>query len=192
MVDNLALDYSDRRIRVLLLARPGMRVWNDIAAELDHGGVDLADPISLGSFASCPHERVAAFTEATSAFANRLQVPEIIPSPPSDLDDEAYGSPLTLHMAALARVCAARESESPPDQADLSRYLLLHERRYWLAATGQLTGSGSGLDIERLVFVATAAGPTSHKTGLTFIRKARLADGDADAEKVRREVAARR
>lgn len=72
LVESLPLDYPHRRVRVLLLARPGPGVWDAIAAELDRSGVDLPDPIPLAGL-DVP-DRAAAFTDAATVLAQRLQV----------------------------------------------------------------------------------------------------------------------
>jgi len=97
--------------------------------------------------------------------------------PPPDLADEAYRSPLDLHMAALAAVCACRDGELVPGHDDLSGYLLNHERRCW--------GDDDSAIIEQTVFVATLFGPAGDRTAARdLLRRAVLADGDAMAEKI--------
>jgi tetratricopeptide (TPR) repeat protein len=182
LVDNLPLDYPGRRVRVLLLARPGTEWWDTTVAELDRSGVDLADPIILGEFTDIAG-RARAFTEAAVAFAGQLARPVPTPSAPADLNDDAYGSPLTLHMAALAAVCAADQNEAAPARRDLSRFLLHHERRYWTAAAS--AGGGSIDVIEQLVWLATLLGPLAGQAAATaLLRRARLADGDAHASQL--------
>jgi tetratricopeptide (TPR) repeat protein len=182
LVQSLPLDYPHRRVRVLLLARPVRGLWDALSAELDRTGIDLPDPIPLDGIDVA--DRAAAFTEAARIFAQRLQVPP--PQPPSleVFAEPAYGSPLTLHMAALAAAWGAREHQSVPvAPEELSRYLLRHEQRYWAAVVDQESTLLVGAEvIAQLVLLGTLLGPVSgHSAALTLLRRARLADGDAHA-----------
>lgn len=199
LLDRLAQAYQSRRIRVLMLSRQGGTVWETIAAELDEiqikpergadrPSIDLANPIALGEFTA---ERAAAFVDAVDAFATRLGTPSHIrPAPPTNLTDAAYASPLTLHMAALATVYAAKTGDSGPDDQGpqaLSTYLLRHERRYWHATTTaqQHLPAVPASTIEEAVWWATLCGPAaSRRSALDFLRGVGLADGDAEAGRV--------
>jgi len=179
LVEALPLDYPRRRARVLLLARPGPGLWDTIAAELDRSGADLPDLLTLGEFDA---ERAALFSDAAAAFARRLEVPTPPPPPTEVLADPAYGSPLTLHMAALAAVCTDREhSDGPRDPQDLSRFLLHHERRGWTAIENRAGAPGADV-LAQLVVLGTLLGPVrSQPAAIGLLRRARLADGDAHA-----------
>jgi hypothetical protein len=64
---------------------------------------------------------------------------------------------------------------------DLSRFLLNHERRYW-NATAETGRELSTEVIEQVVFLATVFGPVAGlSAGRVLLRRARLADADADA-----------
>jgi hypothetical protein len=185
MVDQLRSHQRDRRVRVLLLARPGHDFWRTVSSEFDRIGVDIADPMPLGDLALSDRER--AFNEAVEAFNHELELPQETLPPPDNLTADAYGSILTLHMSALAGVCAGAEGEPPPNKENLSRYLLGHERRYWNAVAqniggGQLHWQGR---LERTVFVATLFGPLNRMTtARSLLRGAALADGEAEAQEV--------
>ncbi len=178
LLNGLPWDYPGRRVRVLLLARPGPGVWDTIAAELDRSRADLPDPLALGGFDT---DRPALFDQAAAAFAHRLELPTP-PPPPGDLADPAYGSPLTLHMGALAAVCAKAEPASEPrGPQDLSRFLLFHERRGWTAIENRPGAPGAEV-VEQLVVLGTLLGPVrSRPAAVGLLRRARLADGDAHA-----------
>ncbi|MGH3936673.1 MAG: tetratricopeptide repeat protein [Pseudonocardiaceae bacterium] len=185
LVHDLPLDYPDQRVRVLLLARPGPALWQAMVAQLDRGGVDLAEPVKLGEFVHDEAGRAAAFTEAVHAFARQMDTP--VPRGlrlPACLSAVEYRSPLTLHMSALAAVCAADEDQPVPKVQDLSGFLLSHERRYWTA----MGNAGCGLlpeVIEQVVFLATMFGPVAGlSAGRALLRRARLADGEADANRL--------
>ncbi|TDB73182.1 tetratricopeptide repeat protein [Micromonospora sp. KC723] len=183
MIESLALDHPGRRVRVLLLARPQFGWWESVSAQLDGVGVDQDPPLGLGDFTTDPAARRAAYADATAAFAARLGAPSEPVTAPADLDDVAYASPLTLHMAALAAVWACVEGQAPPERAGLSRYLLGHEERYW-SATTDVTGARVE-EIRRAVFVATLFGPAPDEvTACALVRRARLADGDAAAHRL--------
>lgn len=181
MVDNLRYDYPDRTVRMLLLARPQAGLWRDVRAELGHGTLDLAEPEQLGDFTDDLADREGGYRQAVAAFASWMNVTAPL-GVPRDLADAAYRSPLTLHMAALAAVCAQRDSQPPPTRENLSDYLLDHEARYWQSAAN----IGLTVDtVERAVFVSTLLGPVADlNTACVLLRRARLADGDAHAQVV--------
>jgi hypothetical protein len=179
LVNVLPLEYP-RRVRVLLLARPRPGLWQDIAAELDRGTVDLPDPLALGELDT---DRVAVFLDAATAFAARLRVP--VPPAPSAraLADPGYDSPLSVHTAALAAVCATGDDQDAPVRPqDLSGFLLRHERRSWIAATEAHPGVvGVGV-LEQLVVLGTLLGPVpGMAAAVGLLRRARLANDDAHA-----------
>ncbi|MGH3568804.1 MAG: hypothetical protein ACRDRH_22810, partial [Pseudonocardia sp.] len=177
LVANLPFDFPAHRVRVLMLARPGPGVWGTVAAELDRAGVDLAEPVVLGEFAA---DRAAAFSDAAAAFVREVAPGRALPLPPADLDDPAFGSVLDLHMAALAGVCAAGDGEAVPGGHDLSGYLLRHEGRAWTAAAGGDLAAAAV--IETTAWLATLFGPTTgHRPAVALLRRAALADADADA-----------
>ena len=179
MLESVPLNCSGRVVRVLLLARPAAGLWEDIAAELDRVGIECADPVALGELGS---DRVAVFVEAATAFAERLGVPAP-PAPPGErLADPGFGSPLAVHMAALAEVCAARGDQPLPRRPEeLSRFLLWHERRYWIAAQARVGGPSTQV-LERLAVLGTLLGPVGgHPAAVGLLRRARLVDGDAAA-----------
>ncbi|PZS22982.1 MAG: hypothetical protein DLM61_24855, partial [Pseudonocardiales bacterium] len=182
LVHDLPLNYPDRRVRVLLLARPSPGLWQEMEAKLDRGGVDLTEPVELGEFVHDETGRAAAFTDAAQAFASQMKTP--VPrglQPPADLAAAEYTSPLTLHMSALAAVCAASANQPVPEVQDLSRFLLNHERRYWNARADAGRGPSPEV-IEQMAFLATVFGPVPGlSAGRALLRRAALADGDAEA-----------
>jgi len=179
LVEALPLDYPRRVVRVLLLARPAVGLWEDIAAELDRSGIECPDPIALGELGS---DRVAVFGDAAAAFADRMQVPA--PSAPAAerLADPGFGSPLSLHMAALVAVCAGRGDQVALKRPeDLSRFLLRHERRYWTATEARPGGPRAAV-LEQLAVLGTLLGPIRGQPAAAgLLRRVRLVDGDAAA-----------
>lgn len=158
MVSALPRDFPGAAVRVLLLARSPAS-WPHLTARLDRV-TDLEDPVELGDLTT-PADRERAFAAAASAFRTALALPDR-PTPPPDL--AAYGSALLLHMAALAAVCADHDGDPRPDLADLSTYLLRHERRFWPPAAHD--------DTAATVFLATLFGPTP--AGATLLARAGL------------------
>lgn len=140
MITALPADFPDATVRVLLLARSPAS-WPHLAAHLDRVA-DLPEPIELGDLTT---DRDLAFQVAATAFQQALDLPAA-PVPTPDLTN--HGSALLLHMAALAAVCATRDHSPTP--ADLSTYLLNHERRFWPEDTRAAD----------TVFLATLFGPT--------------------------------
>ena len=180
-VAGLPLDFPGRRVRVLMLARPGSGMWDTVAAELDKTPVDLADPLVLGAFTT---DRAAAFREAASAFGSGIAPGCPVPPAPKDLTDPAYGSVLVLHMAALAAVWADSAGEqAPTDRQDLSQYLLRHERRGWSALAHD--DPGTVASIETTAWLATLFGPVDGADAArALLQAAQVADGQADAGRV--------
>jgi tetratricopeptide (TPR) repeat protein len=171
LLSSLPLDYPSQRVRVLLIARPGNTLMKSLRSKLSRGVIDLVEPLPLADFEADRHEE---FDHAAKAFAAELAVADGLPDPPSDLDSGPYGPILDLHMSALAAVCAHREGTSPPSHANLSDYLLDHERKCW----------GDYSDItEQAIVVATLFGPVGDRPSAhRLLTRAALADGDAAAE----------
>ncbi|MET7427227.1 tetratricopeptide repeat protein, partial [Dactylosporangium sp. NPDC005555] len=174
---------ATRRLRLLLLGRSEEQ-WHAIAAEMDGLGVALGGAVVLGPFAPEGRDRIAAFSQAAAAFAAESGYQDVVVPPPSDIDDDAFESPLMLHMAALAAVYARRDGESIPVRSDLSSFLLRQEQRYWnaiAAAEGRpLTDA-----FVSVVFIATLFGPLRGRVAGTWaLRRAELADGPAEAGKL--------
>ncbi|MFC0040450.1 tetratricopeptide repeat protein, partial [Actinomadura rayongensis] len=178
LVETLAAQHrvTGVRVRVLLLARPQREFWEGVAAQLERAWVDLAQPIAVEAFITGPEELSEAFTSAAGAFQAALELP-VGPVPvPRGLSPEGGISPLTVHMAALAAVCATAEGEAVPQSEDLSGFLLAHERRYWKDPPGARVMS-------TMVMVATLFGPTSAgEQARQWLIRARLAADDTEAE----------
>ncbi|MES9602161.1 tetratricopeptide repeat protein [Actinomadura sp. NPDC000929] len=167
------------RLRVLLLARPQAGFWKDASAALGRVSVDLADPLPLEEFVASLDDLAEAFNEAAAAFQRELQIQVQSVPQPAGLQVDRNVSPLMVHMAALAAVCATDEGAPIPHSEDLSAYLLQHERRYW-----QCSPAGSEA-MARAVLIATLFGPIWQPArARAWMRRARLADGDAAADQL--------
>ncbi|WP_146228456.1 tetratricopeptide repeat protein [Streptomyces sp. CG 926] len=122
------------RLRVLLIAR-SESWWSSLVDDFRKMGyADEAIPVkalSEGDTAA----RLEAFTVARERFADALGVPEKEAetiAEPGNLDHEAYGLTLTVHMAALVAVYAhICRGEAPRNPGALSAYLLDREYSHW-------------------------------------------------------------
>ncbi len=157
MIAALPVDFPQATIRVVLLAR-SPAAWPRLTAHLDRIA-DLPPPIELGDLTD-ESDRTQAFHDAAEAFRTALELPPHDTPPPILAD---HGSALTLHMAALAAVCADRDHDPRPELQELSTYLLNHERRFW--PTDMFDQAAT------TVFVATLFGPVTD-TGRDLLTQA--------------------
>lgn len=176
LVDDLRVEYANHVVRVLLLARPQSELWGPLRAALGRSGADVPAPVNMGQFTATADDTADAYARAVGAFQDELGQPRHALAP---LSGTGTANPLSLHMRALAAVCADAEGLPPPDASNLSAYLLEHERRYWECA--ELPASV----VESLVLIATLFGPfTSTREACQWIKRARLADGEAEASRL--------
>jgi hypothetical protein len=171
LIEWIAGRRTGARTRVLLLARSAGALWQDVTNRLDPVA-DFAKPVEMGRFAT--DDQPAAFADAVAAFQSELG----LDAAPLELTEELLSgdfSPLGLHMAALASVCA-REDHIPTPR-DLSTYLLRRERRLWRSEdTGWL---------DRAALIATLFGPVAEPAAArALLRTGLVADGDADADRL--------
>ncbi|HEY0169173.1 MAG TPA: tetratricopeptide repeat protein [Jatrophihabitans sp.] len=169
-------------VRLLLLARAAGEWWDQLAR-------DLAGPVGateqLAPLDTTATARAAAFETAVSAFATRLPtLPTIVPgvdwaahaqalTPPSDLDDSGYGSPLTLQLAALLRLLATADanppaSGSPGSVAAEQELISRHEQKYWAATAPARLGLHRD-SLAQAVTVATLCGAASRDEALAVL-----------------------
>jgi len=176
LVDDLSVEYAGRMVRMLMLARPQSELWEPMRAALGRSDADVPRPLSMGQFTETADDTAEAYANAVEAFQEELGQP---PHALAPLAGTGTANPLSLHMRALAAVCADAEGLPPPDASNLSAYLLEHERRYWQGS--ELSASS----VESLVLIATLFGPfTSTREACQWIRRARLADGEAEASRL--------
>ncbi|WP_308103923.1 tetratricopeptide repeat protein [Actinocorallia sp. API 0066] len=179
-----ATDGADAgKLRFLLLARPQQGFWSDVEAAIGALPVDLADPIPLEGLTDRPDALHQAFHQAAHAFQEALDAPPRQVPLPAGLLTPSPGtdplSPLTVHMAALAAVCAVEADDPVPDSDDLSRYLLQHERRYWLT-----TEQGPEI-LATTVMLASLFGPApDHAQARSWLINARLAPTPTAADQL--------
>ncbi|MET7400418.1 tetratricopeptide repeat protein [Dactylosporangium sp. NPDC005572] len=163
-------------VRVLLLAR-SINWWSAIDAECDDLGITTRQPLPLPAMAGTDAGRRALFDAACRRFADIYQLTEpLAVAPPGRLADRVYQLTLGLHMAALTVVDAHARGQAPPsDSADLSRYLLDRERRYWT----RLHGEHATATAARTVFIAALSGPLPLPAGTALLEYTGLPEAAA-------------
>ncbi|MFD9590662.1 tetratricopeptide repeat protein [Streptomyces sp. NPDC059980] len=174
LLETLAKRRSEK-IRVLLLARSAGIWWTSWLHDLHKLGY-LCNTLGLPPL-SGQHTpvRKMAFGAARDSFAAALGLtkPEVIPYP-VNLEDEAFGLTLTIHMAALAAVYArCEETAAPDDPLSLSRYLLDRECAYW----DSLHDYGPDVEIgpqvmAQAVYTATLTRPLDYGAALKAVAHA--------------------
>jgi tetratricopeptide (TPR) repeat protein len=166
---------SSQPVRVLLLARSAGEWWSRLTQELDGA---MPDTWPLGAL-DAAGDRAAQFDAAVAAFAGRLTGAGAALSvpPPLDLDHDRYGSPLTLHLAALTALLEVRQPLAGARASSSAEETLLgHEERYWIStarneqlnltppvlravvAAGTLCGADSYDDVAALARVVPGIG----------------------------------
>lgn len=174
LISDLTREYSAIKLRVLLLARSIQDLWQPLCDQLDPTPVELPDPIRLLDLTDSPEERLNAFTAAAQAFHTALGLGDACTTaPPEDLAHDDYASPLILHMAALAAVCADRDDEEISRRDELSGYLLAHERRLWPPHP----------HADDAVFLATLFGPVTAEDSALSLFEIAGVTGSATADR---------
>ncbi|MGL5823916.1 MAG: ATP-binding protein [Nocardioides sp.] len=157
-------------VRALLIGRSG-DFWasqRDVLAAMARASMSRSTLAALGQ--SEVEDRKRAFVTAVTAFCLHPLVGagELDPGmvlEPANLHTVEFSSVLSVHLAALAGVLSARDSNIPSEQPDLttdpaaaSRYLIRRELRSWdrLRAAGVINPLRcSDRAMARTVFVAT-------------------------------------
>jgi len=186
MVLDLADDAGVRCLRVLLLARLNYGLWDLVASMLNRQVDHLAVPVRLGRFTTSAPELATAFNSAVTAFQSTLNLEPVELVAPRTWEDGG-SSPLSLHMAALAAVWAYENGQPLPSDADLSEFLLTHERKYWSAGVAAdqpaMSAAAQVERVSRTVLVATLFGSFSNSADARrLLRAAHLAEREADAQ----------
>jgi tetratricopeptide (TPR) repeat protein len=174
--------HTGATVRVLLLARSAGSWWSAVRTRVD-GDLDVAvDAQALTPLATGQPYREELFRSARDRFAQVMDIPAAGIGPPADLSTAAFAQVLSVHMAALVAVDAARHGIDPPAAGEhrLSEYLLHRERAYWhdlhhrpvepLVATPAELG--------RTVYVATLTGALTPAVAGTALSRARVSGTD--------------
>lgn len=179
------------RTRILLLAREdgGWRrdgLWTPQADAILANAPVMGLP-PLAPVDRDPEARASLFGHALMDFAALLdRLPHIpgrppagwsaraaVLSPPSDLDDEAYASALTVQSAALTALLQSGTEAVPASPGGHIDDLLSHEQRYWTRSAWE---SGQGIKdlsadaLSTAVTVATLCGAADRREALTALR----------------------
>ncbi|RKT56542.1 hypothetical protein [Saccharothrix australiensis] len=151
------------RARVLLVARTA-GWWQAVAGRAEHLGLHV-DALPLGPLGE--PDRPAAFAAARDRFGEVLGAPTA-DGPPTSLAGRAFGSVLTVHMAALVTVMEARERTTgvPTDPEGMAAYLLRREYRGWRELVERGEGFRTAPDeLARIVAAAVVTGPVPAARG---------------------------
>jgi hypothetical protein len=135
-------------IRLLLLARSAGDWWDELRRR-HHVALSSASISTLPTLDDSLSSRREAFAHAVASFARALPAVDAITDwraiaanvrPPSDLDADRYGTPLTLQMSALLSLLQSGPNRVPSQPGSplpaLELQLLDHEQRYWEQTAG--------------------------------------------------------
>jgi tetratricopeptide (TPR) repeat protein len=171
-------------VRVLLAGRPAGRWWISVRAELDDmnvqaGAIDLA-PLSQHV------DRRELFTAARDSFAAALGVGDAAAiAPPAAIDQAAYESVLTVHMAALAAVSVHIDGgQAPADPTGISEYLLTREREQWRKLYERKAVLTPEPLMGQAVFTAILTRPVSDRLGTQALIRAGVVSAIETARQV--------
>jgi tetratricopeptide (TPR) repeat protein len=177
----------DAPVRILLLVRMAAEQVAEWPARLSNR-IDALDAVldecevrALEENPFGPADRAELFKAAFEAFAARSGDQSPAPSHSPDLEEDAFGSPL---MIVIAAYLAANEEAAPPsNREELLEEVLAHERRYWQESSAEL-GADEVL-LSRAMAMATLAHADSEAQAAGLLRL--LPDlTDASAERLNR------
>ncbi|MFJ6722473.1 tetratricopeptide repeat protein [Streptomyces sp. NPDC091259] len=182
------------RLRVLLIARSA-GWWSPMLDDVRGQGYVSAEFHLKALQDGDVDSRRLAFAAARGRFAEALGLAredaETI-AEPENLDHEAYGLTLTVHMAALVAVYTRIHGGEPPrDPGALSRYLLDRERSLW-SKLEQRGGSGRAATLEvmtQAVYTATLTRPRRREAALTALREADVENAACHPQLLREHAA---
>jgi hypothetical protein len=158
-----------RTVRIVLVARPAGSWWQGLRHELVKAGFECST-LALDPVTDDPTERLALYNAALDAFAKVLRVAGGVPEYQPDLTDPAWQLILTVHMAALASVDAARRGVRPPtDPQRLSAYLLDREHAYWQALHLNGRIASSPTTMARAAYTATMTRPLPRDVAVSLL-----------------------
>ncbi len=158
------------RLRILLLAR-SLSWWPTADAICDDLGIVTGAPRALAPLAASAADRAELFDAACRRFRELYRSSPAVFTVPGGTADRAYGSVLTVHMAALAAVDAHARGQQPPRcPGDLSRYLLHREHLYRTALHGTAPGAG------RTAFLACLTGAMRYRDAAGLLVRTGLAE----------------
>lgn len=174
---------TGRRVRLLMLARSTIAWWPALRRGLERLGDGFAagEAVRLDPLGT-RQDRTALFRHARCVFAEAMAVNGADNRPVAvNLADEAFGSVLSIHMAALVDVDTFhRGATGPTTPHALSAYLLEREQAHWQAIHDR-DGGGRATSPEilgRATYVATLAGPLAFEAATTVLERAGVTGPD--------------
>ena len=208
LLTTLAEAYDLSPVRLLLLARSSGEWWNELRRShfdiLEHSiqiplsGIGASDRIGTEDFGAIGGVRNEAFTSAVLAYAANDALPGIFPgydwnaiasriTPPDDIDDPSYGSPLTLQLTALTALLRYSQIISGDRFGNPEERLMKHEESYW-GASADAAGLPFGKIFQRswLSYYVAAANLFGARTEAEAVRLiGRLQAGSSDQAVIR-------
>ncbi|MCG5468973.1 tetratricopeptide repeat protein [Micromonospora sp. LAH09] len=158
-------------VRVLVLARSVGYWWQALRHWLRANLGMAVGEFELAPLAPDPDTRERLFHTAAARFAALVSHSRIDAVRVPDLTDPAYGSALSLQLAALVAVAVShdRTLRVPSTLVDMYGYLLDREVGHWrqLSAGDAVTSGVEQLD--RAVLVAMLAGPVPYYVGQAVV-----------------------
>lgn len=176
----------DVGIRILLLARSAGFWWSALAQTAGADSDVQADEQRLPPLDNAD-ERAEHFAAARDAFAGAMGFEATGVEVPDMSADKAFSHVLTVHMAALVAVDAARDgTPAPPGPQGAATYLLERERAYWreLHAHGADPLSTGPRTMGRAVYTATLTGPVPREQARAALGEVGLARDSEKADQI--------
>lgn len=178
MIEACAPSLSRSTVRVLLMARSHKHWWDVLCADVcsainvdtDNWTAVALDPAIV--------DTAAEFTRIREAFADVLEV-DLDGHAPVDFDTSQPASQriLSVHMAALADVFAARGDASiPVDSTLLTQYLIQREKAYWRRVIEREHPDVDIDDLAKVCFMATLTGVQSKANASSILQLSGVAD----------------
>ncbi|MCX5122031.1 tetratricopeptide repeat protein [Micromonospora sp. NBC_00362] len=158
-------------VRVLVLARAVGYWWQALRHWLRATLGMAVDEFELAPLAPDADTRERLFRTATARFAALVSHARIDAVRVPDLADPAYGSALSLQLAALVAVAVShdRTLRVPSTLVDMYGYLLDREVGHWRQSlAGDAVTSGVE-QLDRVVLVAMLAGPVPYHVGQAVV-----------------------
>ncbi|MEV4556198.1 tetratricopeptide repeat protein [Kitasatospora sp. NPDC049285] len=174
--------HGSPRLRVLLVSRPAGPWWTEVASWVGRYLHASAARFELPPLAADPADRAALFRQACESFATVLGLPVEqagrIDPPATLTSDPDYAQVLTVHLAALVAVDAARRgADAPAGPRAASAYLLDREFDYWATLFKRLGPTATPAStMARVAFTAALTGPLARPDAVLALQRVGLAD----------------
>ncbi|MBM0276033.1 P-loop NTPase family protein [Micromonospora tarensis] len=158
-------------VRVLVLARAGGYWWQALRHWLRATLGAAVGEFELAPLAPDLESRERLFRTAAARFAALVSQSRIDAVRAPDLADPAYGSALSLQLAALVAVAVShdRTLRAPSTLVDMYGYLLDREIGHWRQLLAGDAVASPAEQLDRAVLVAMLAGPVPYYVGQAVI-----------------------